>query len=118
MQVRLLLSEPQQIEEPNMGNRITKFSAVIEAKIKELGEKIEGAEFRFSLNGTPHLVVTLQNWEHRFSITYFASTDTWRSFYPYAVVGAIERKKDLKSADAVVALFNELRTREKTDKKK
>jgi len=101
-----------------MGHKITKFSAFIEAKIREVGVKIEGAEFRFSMNGTPHLVVTLPNWEHRFSITYFASTDTWRSFYPYAIIGAEQRKKDLKSADAVVALFNELRTREKTDKTK
>lgn len=68
-----------------------------------------GGWFRISARGVPHVVVTVPGWRYRFSVCYFASTDKYKVFYPYAMFNMEQHKTHCGSEAEVINLFEELR---------
>ncbi len=67
-----------------------------------LAEKI-GGFVRLSKKGVPHIVV--ERGGRTYSVCYFASTNTFRVFWPYPSYGAVQSKKTVANEEAVIKLL-------------
>lgn len=72
----------------------------IDHRLKKMGEALNGSRLRVSQRGVPHLVVP--RGLRSFSVTYFASTDTWKVFWPWPTYGRQQRSRSFHSDGAVV----------------
>lgn len=78
-----------------MGNRRR-----INSKLDRMRRALPGSWLRVSDRGVPHLAV--RRALRTFSVCYFASSDTWRVFWPWPTYGRRQFKRTFHADGAVV----------------